>query len=128
MLTAEEEKAKVITESTPYMVGKENYLIRQYFYVNQGLNVVNNFRNLVLGIFAAYFALKLTNPLWLIAAFILAMPVLVAIGWYQTHRMQKIFEWIGIRFSTYFGIRQFNYSQGTYEMLVEIKNLLQEKK
>lgn len=111
VLSAEDEK---------YMRGKENKLIRFYFYCNRGLDIVNQFRNLVLGIFAIYFTLKLTNPVWLIVLFVPSVIIITILGRYSVHRMQKLMDWVGVRFSTHFGIRQFNYSKMQAELLEEI--------
>lgn len=118
---------KKIVASEPYMNGAHNLFVRTYFYINSGLNILNSFRNLFLGIFAGYIALKLENPIWMVVVFLVALVVLTLVGWYQTHKMQKIFEWIGLRFSSYYGIKQFNYSEGTYNLLVDIKKLLEDR-
>lgn len=104
--------------------GLHNRLIRYYFYVNQGLNILNNFRNLFLVIFAAYFALKLDNYWLLVGMFIPSIIGLMILGYYATHYMNKITDWLSLRFSTTYGIRQFNLTQGIYDTLQEIKNRL----
>ncbi len=114
-------------EEGRYMKGAENTGIRWYYYLNSGLNVVNQFRNLLLGIFGLYITLKLENPLWLGLMFIVSLPVLILSGWYSTHRIAKVNEWLGMRFSTFYAIKQFNYTQGSYELLKEIKELLEKK-
>lgn len=42
--------------------------------------------------------------------------------------MSKVQEWLGMRFATHYGIRSYNYNQGTYEELKEIKELLKDAK
>lgn len=105
--------------------GTENRLIRYYFYINQGLSMLNNFRNLFLVIFAAYFTLKLDNYFLLVAMFIPSLIVLAIIGYYATHRMNKITEWLNLRFSTTYGIQQFNLQHEQNELLKEIRDKLQ---
>ncbi len=107
-----------------FFPGVENHFIRYYFYLNTGLGILNNFRNLFLGIFALYFTLHLTNPLILAALFIIGVIGLAILGYYNVHRMNKTLEWIGMRFSSHYAIRQFNYNSGQYEELKEIKELL----
>jgi len=111
-----------------YLKGKENFFIRMYFYLNSGLTIVNNFRNLILGIFALYYTLKLTNPLWLVGMFILSVPVLIVIGNYNVHRMAKVNEWLSMKFSTHFGIKQFEYIEKTPKLLTQIRDSLSTKK
>ncbi len=107
-----------------FIPGVENRLIRYYFYLNTGLGILNNFRNLFLGIFALYFTFHFTDPVLLGILFIVGVIVLTVIGYYNVHRMNKVLEWVGLRFSTHYGIRSYNYNQGTYEELKEIKELL----
>lgn len=118
----------IFKDDDKYLRGKENWLIRAYFYCNNGLNVLNQFRNLFLGIIAIYIALKLDNYLWLILMVIPCIIILTLIGFYYTHRAGRVQEWLGVRFSSSFGLRSFNYTQQTYEVLLEIKNLLQNEK
>lgn len=120
----QKQETSIQSDEFGYLKGGHNFGIRIYFYINAGLNVLNNFRNLFLGIFAVYIALKLTNPVWMVGIFIPSLVVLCIMGWYVTHYVQKIFEWINIRFSTFYGIKQFNFSQGQFEMLEEIRDLL----
>ncbi len=107
-----------------FMKGAENRAIRYYYYLNNGLGILNQFRNLILGIFALYVVLKLENPFFMVLMFALACPFLITLGYYEIHRMNKVMEWIGLRFSSHYAIRQFNYNQGQYEALQEIKMLL----
>lgn len=102
--------------------GVENRLIRYYFYLNSGLNVLNQFRNLFLVIFAAYFALKLNNYWLLVAMFVPSLLALAVIGYYSVHRVNKITDWLSIRFGTTYGIKQFNLQQGIHDTLQEIRD------
>ncbi len=111
-----------------YLKGGENWFIRYYFYLNAGLGELNNFRNLFLGIFAIYIALKLTNVIWMVILFIPSVVVLTFIGYYMIHRVSKVREWLSIRFSSYFGKESINYTEANYKMLEEIRDLLKYKK
>lgn len=108
-----------------YLPGMENRAIRYYYYLNSGLNVLNQFRNLFLGIIAIYLALKLDNYWLLIGMFVPSVVLLTVAGWYNVHRLSKVTEWLGIRFSTHFGKKQFDNIQRQTELLEEIKELLQ---
>jgi len=107
-----------------YMPGLENRAIRYYFYLNAGLNIVNQFRNLILAILGVYIALHL-DAWWLLIAMLLpSVIILTVVGYYVVHRVNKIQEWLGVRFSSHYSIRQFNYQKGIYEKLEEIANKL----
>lgn len=110
-----------------YFPGIENKVIRYYYYLNVGLGILNNFRNLFLGVFALYFTFHLTNPILLALMLIPGILILIAIGYYNTHTMSKVLEWISLRFSSHYAIRQFNYNQGQYELLKDIRELLEKK-
>lgn len=103
-----------------YLKGKENKAIRYYFYCQRGLGVINDFRNVAFLIFAGYFALKLDNILWMGAMFLGSLPFLILIGWYSVHRMGNVIDWLNIKFSTHYGIRQFTLQE---EILEELKTI-----
>lgn len=104
--------------------GWHNRLIRYYFYINQGLTVLNNFRNLFLVIFAAYFALKLDNLWLLVGMFVPSILGLGIIGYYATHHANRVVEWLGIRFGSTYSIKQFELQQGIHDALQVIKDKL----
>lgn len=115
----------IFKDDEKYLTGKENWLIRAYFYLFNGLNMLNQFRNLFLGIIALYVLLKLSNYWWLIVMAIPSIIILTIVGYYCVHRMYKVNEWLGIRFSSHFGQKSFNYTQETYNEIVKIKDLLE---
>ncbi len=107
-----------------FFPGLTNRAIRYYFYCNQGLNILNQFRNLFLGIFALYFALHLENWVFLVAFFVVSAIILTVVGFYTTHHVNKIQEWLGVRFSSHYTMKQFNIQQGIYDELKEINEKL----
>lgn len=114
-------------DDSKYLEGKENWLIRAYFYCSNGLTILNEFRNLFLGILALYLALKL-DKLWILP--VMAIPcilILTLTGYYVVHRVSKVREWLGMRFGTHFGIKSFNYTEENYKLLSEIRDLLRNK-
>lgn len=114
----------MIEDEKKYLEGFVNRLIRYYFYLMRGLDVLNSFRNLFLGIFALYIALKLDNVAYGIIMFAVSCIVLTVCGYYNVHKLSKINEWLGLRFSSHFGIKSFNYAQENNELLKEIRDLL----
>jgi len=112
-------------EDKKYLQGKENRAIRWYFYLENGLNILNDFRNLFLGILAIYIALHLTNPLYMVLMFLPCLILLSIIGWYSVHRLNKMKEWLSMRFSTHYGLKNYNFQEQQVKLLLEIKQLLE---
>lgn len=123
-----EDPRRLSEEDKQFLHGAHNGGIRYYYYLEHGLNILNEFRNLFLGILAIYIALKLTNPLLMVAMFVPCLLVLTIVGYYNVHKLNKVKEWLGMRYSTYYGIKNFNFQQGQYQMLKEIKELLEHTK
>ncbi len=115
-------------EDTQYLAGKYNRAIRYYFYLCQGLSVINDFRNLFLVILGIYIALKLANVLWMVGMFIPSVLLLTVLGYYNVHRVGKVKDFLTIKFSTHYGMKSFNYSQEQVKLLEEIKELLKQQK
>lgn len=107
-----------------YLAGFPNRLIRYWYYLENGLGILNEFRNLFLGIVALYIALKLTNLFLMVAMFIPCCIVLTVVGYVAVHRIAKVKEWINLRFSSHFGIRSFDYQRANYQLLKKISEKL----
>lgn len=101
-----------------YWTGVKNRTIRHWFYVNRGMDWVNQFRNLVICIVAIYIALKLKNPIWLIGMLTISLPILGVIGFIQVHYIGKVLDWLNVRFSTH-------YSLETFKIQEEIRDAVQ---
>ena len=110
-----------------YLKGKRNFLIRTYFYLTNGLALVNDFRNLGLGIFALYFALKLTNPWLMVLMFTVSIAILIPTGHFMVHKVSKVKEWLATKFGSHYAIQNFDYVKAQYELLVSIKKLLEDQ-
>lgn len=108
-----------------YLKGNKNFLIRMYFYLSNGLAIVNEFRNLILGIFGIYLTFKLTNPWIMVAIFIFSVAILTPTGYFIIHHVSRVKEWLSTKFGSHYQIQNFDYTKGTYELLVEIKALLE---
>lgn len=107
-----------------YADSKETKGIRAFFYLKNGLSLLNEFKNLILFVFAAYFALKIDNIIYLVLMFLVSLPLLMLIGWYCVERMNKILEWLSIRYGTHFAIKQFQINENILETLKNIENKL----
>jgi hypothetical protein len=100
-----------------YYKGFGNLLIRYYFYARRGLEFMNEFRYLIMGILAIFAILKLQN-FWLIPLmFIISLPVLIFLGWLYVHKVAKPMEYYTVEHSTHWGRYQF-------ELWEDIRNLL----
>jgi hypothetical protein len=107
-----------------YTKGFKSLLIRIYFYIEQGLNVLNLFRNLFLGIFGLYITLKLSNYMYLVAMTAISMPILAVLGYYSVHYINKTKEWLNIKFSTHYAKKTFDYQEDMVKSLQEINKKL----
>lgn len=117
----------IFKDDEKYLTGKENWLIRAYFYCSNGLGILNEFRNLFLGILGLYIALKWDNVWLAVVLFFVSICILTVVGYYAVHKVGKVREWLSMRFSTHFGMKSFNYQEASYELLVEIRDLLKQK-
>ncbi len=107
-----------------YLPGLENRLTRYYFYLRNGLNVINESRNLILAILGVYIALKWDNWLLLPLMFVVSVLILLVVGFYATHKANKVLEWLGTRFGSHYAIRQYNINQETLDVLKEIRDTM----
>jgi len=102
-------------------------VIKLYFYVNNGNGILNNFRNLFLGVFALYFALKLTSPVLLVLMFVVAIPVLFISGYFNVHYISKKSEELSIKHGTHYTIKQFELIEEQTKLLRQINKKLSRK-
>ena len=107
-------------EDDIFLKGTQNHAIRYYFYLMRGLDVLNSFRNLFLGIGALYLAMHLDNLLYAVIMFVVSSIILIFFGYYSVHRLSKTNEWLSVRFSSHYGMKTFNYTQKQTELLEEI--------
>jgi len=111
---------ELFKDDPKYLEGTQNWLIRAYFYCSNGLTILNEFRNLFLGIIAIYVTLKITNIYVIVGIVVGSIVVLTLMGWYKVHRMAKRIEYLTTRFGTSFGIRSFNFQEESHKLLQEI--------
>lgn len=112
--------------SRTYDKGLVNHLIRSWFYLKRGLDTVNDFKYLVAGILAFYIALKLENRLMLIVIFLVAIPILTAIGFIYTHKMAKPIEWTNMMFGSYFARYSVDLTERNAENIERTAKVLEE--
>jgi hypothetical protein len=75
-------------------------------------------------IFGLYVLLKLNNPVWFVAMFLLSLPVLILLGWIQVHHLAKVMDWLNIEFSTHWGRYGYELQETQNKILSEINGKL----
>lgn len=116
-----------MNDDKKYLEGRENWFIRAYFYLTNGLGIVNEFRNLILGIIGIHIALKLESITWMIVMFIVSVVVLTLVGYYVVHKVSKVKDWLSVRFGSHYNIKNFDYNESSNQLLKDIKDLLKNK-
>lgn len=109
-----------------YDKGVLNHGVRAWFYLQRGLNLVNEFKYLIAGIFALYYTLQLDDYRLMIALFVVAIPILTFVGWFHTHKMAKAIEWTNMVFSSYFARYNVDLSEKTADHTAKNTELLTE--
>jgi len=107
-----------------YDKGVLNHLVRSWFYLKSGLNIVNEFKYLAAGIFALYYTLQLDDYRLMVGLFLIAIPILTMIGWFYTFKVAKALEWTGFMFSSYFGRYSIDLTEKNTEYTVKNTELL----
>lgn len=103
-----------------YLDGKRNQLIRVYFYINRGVQLVNEFKYVFAGILGIYYTLKLGSPLWIAVMLFLSIPFLAIIGWIAVNKMSKVLDWLGIEFGSYWARYQYTLMEKQVDLLEQI--------
>ena len=111
-----------------YWSGNKNKAIRYYYYAKKGLELMNEFRYLIMAVFAMYYALRINNILLIPIMFITALPILIFLGWMSVHHMQKVMEWINIKFSTYWSMYTYELYEKQVTLLEDIKDAIKNNK
>lgn len=109
-------------DKSEYWNGNKNKMIRYYFYMQRGLALLNEFRYLIMAIFALYIMFKLDNPVLLIVMFLVAVPILVALGYLCVHHIAKVIEYLNIQYATYWSKYSIGLQEKQLKLLEDIKN------
>jgi membrane protein implicated in regulation of membrane protease activity len=78
----------------------------------------------MLGIIALYVALHFANVWIAVLMFIICIPILIVMGYYNVHHISKVRDRLNVKFGTHYGIQQFDYTKRTAELLEEINKKL----
>lgn len=117
-------KNKILDERPPSMDGFQHSAIRIFRYCTGGVDLINQFRNLAIILFGIYVVLKIDNPWWLFCSFLISLPILTVLGWYRVHKMDKVLEWLNIKFTTHYGFAQYNLQVESLKTLKSINKKL----
>ena len=87
-----------------YYRGFLNFLIRLYYYLQEGLNQVNSFKNVILGVAALALMMRIEQDYVKIGLMGLAtLPIITWVGWAWTARAKKSTEYFTLKYTTVFG-------------------------
>lgn len=108
-----------------YWSGSQNKLIRYWFYIKQGIAVLNEVRNLFFIVLGTCFTFKdqfpiLKNLAVVGGIFIVAFIVLFLLGYLFTHKVNKVIDWLNIEFATHFAKYQFTLLERQVKALEEL--------
>ncbi len=107
--------------------GGKNRSIRLYFYCQRGLALINEFRYVIMTIFGLYMLLKLDNPLIMVVMFLIIVPVLIVLGWFQVHHMAKVMNWLDVEFASFWSRYGFELQERQVKALEEINSKIENK-
>ncbi len=110
-----------------YYAGKGfslNRLSVWYFYLQTGLNKVNEFKYIIGFIIALYYAAQFDN-FWLMPlAFLVVLPILIVLGALWVKFFAKRIDWLGTKFATHWSKYGFELQEKQVELLEEINKKL----
>lgn len=109
-----------------YFSGFKNQAIRVYYYLKQGLDLMNDFKYLVAGILAIYVVLQLDSYKLMLLMGAVSLPILITIGYYWTHKAQKTIEYFNLKFTTHFGQYNIRLQEEQLKTLERLNKSLEE--
>ena len=103
-----------------YWVGKKNFVARQWYYILQGLDLVNQFKYLGAFIFGIYYTFKLPNPWFLIILFAISLPLLLIAGFIKAWHFNKVVDWLTTELGTHWTRYGYELQEKQIKLLEEI--------
>ncbi len=107
-----------------YWQGRKNFIARGWYYILQGLDLINSFKYLGAFILGIYAILKLTNPWVMVVIFLISLPLLLIAGYLKAWHVNKVVDWLTVELGTHWGRHGYNLQEKTLEQLIEINNKL----
>lgn len=126
-MIAEELQQQIGELGQRYWEGRTNFLIRYWTYLDRGLDVFNKFKYYI-GFpiaTAAIFPFMKGHMFWLIGLVIIGLPILIAIGRYQLHKVAKTTEYVNAISGSIFQFKPMELSIEQVNLLKEILKQLQ---
>lgn len=120
---------KFIEEQEKTMLsGPKNWSVRLYFYATKGMDIINYFRVLGMGILGFCFITKISDPLKICVFFVIAFPIVIFIGYIFVHYMAVVLEFLGVRYTTAWNKYSFELQERQTDACEKLVKLLEEKK
>lgn len=117
-----------VSEYREHWQGLRNRVVRYYFYVQRGLALLNEFRYLIMAILAVYALLDMKSPWLMMVMFVVAVPILLVLGWMYTYKMAKTMDFLNVKFSTHYSKYNIELQERQTEALETLcKNILQDE-
>ena len=107
-----------------YYNGRTNKIVRLYWYLEQGLDILNKFRYLILFIMGLAVLLRVEQDLsWMLLVFVIAVPILTLAGYAWVKYGVRAIEYLNLKYATHFA--QYN-MKIQEDQLVTMKKLAEE--
>lgn len=103
-----------------YWDGRKNFVARLWYYLLQGLAVVDKFKNLGIFILGVYGLARFTNPWLMLIVFTTCLPVLLILGYVNAWHFNKVVDWLTIELGTHWGRYTYDLSEKQIKLLEEI--------
>lgn len=103
-----------------YWDGRKNFVARLWYYLLQGLDLVNSFKYLGAFILGVYAILKLTNPWIMVGIFLASLPILLLAGYVKAQHINKVVDWLTVELGTHWGRYTYELSEKNIKLLEEI--------
>lgn len=117
-----------------YWEGKENYFIRYWTYLQRGLEVFNQFKYYIALPYATYYTMEFMKNssvgalYWILGMIIGGLPILVIVGRYQLHKINKTTAYVNTIMGDIFQYKPMQLSIEQVQLLREIKESLSLRK
>ena len=105
--------------------GTRNRLVRVYWYLDQGLDLLNKFKYLLGGIIALAALLRIEDSVrWMLTVFLIAVPILTLMGYFWVRCGVRVIEYLNLKLATHFGQYSMRLNENILQTLQEIRDKL----
>jgi hypothetical protein len=110
-----------------YYQGWINMVIRLYYYLQEGLNQVNQWKYILAGVLAFAYLVKIESYVIIGLIFLALVPIFVLIGYLWIVRGKKSTEYFTTKYTSPFGMYGFQLQERQTKLLEEISKKLDKK-